>query len=100
MPTLEEVSFPTASSGILTMGGQEGFFARPIEADEPYRTGEDYSEPVAWAKLLGVNIARYGTDGFLLAQPGSSAGLFPTCSPSVLTRLVKLYAEAVGVGSG
>lgn len=111
MPTLEEVSFPDASSQVLTVSADNSsavwtgptkgsFFTRPITADETFLTGEDYSEPVAWAKLLGVNIARYGTGGVLLANPGNQVGLFPTCSPAVLTRLVKLYAEAVGMGRG
>lgn len=59
-------------------------------------TGEDYEEPVAWAKLLGVTVfTSYELSGptIFLNKPGCVTKTLSACSPADLSAAIRDYAQ-------
>lgn len=59
-------------------------------------TGENYEEPAAWAKLLGVRVyTSHELNGptFFLNKPGFPTKTLSVCSPSDLVTHIRDYAQ-------
>lgn len=114
---LEKIDIPTFSPYIARMNSildpslwsqelvrqyrQRGTAVMHAELDpKDFWNGEDpgdYSEPVAWGKVMGVRVAkavRFGTEEFfILFTPSVPHRTVPLCSPRALLEQMKRYAS-------
>lgn len=62
-------------------------------------SGEDFSEAVAWARLLNITVTKpHGRSGlgdnFILTTPGTVPRMVPICSPTELIDVLRRLASS------
>lgn len=86
-----------ADEMLTALKAKSVFDSTPLDPKDTWGpSGEDYSDPVAWGKLLEVGVFRDGLGGgFRLHRAGHKPWLLTLLPPAALTEVIKLYAANV-----